>query len=71
MTNVISALSARTQVDRRSQPTVKDYVNTLAPPPQRLRDIQTASKRRGTQSLTMRQINAQSARLHRRPKKSS
>ena len=92
MTNVVSALTARTQlgqiikratannerflVDRRGQPSViimsvKDYVNTLAPPPQWLREIQAASKRRGAHKLTMRQINAEIARLHRRPKKSS
>ena len=91
MTNVVSALTARTQlgqiikratannerflVDRRGQPSViimsvKDYVNTLAPPPQWLREIQAASKRRGAHKLTMRQINAEIARLHPRPKKS-
>jgi prevent-host-death family protein len=90
MTNVVSALTARTQlgqiikratknnerfvVDRRGEPSViimsvKDYVNTLAPPPRWLREIQTASKRRGAHKLTMRQIDAEIARLHRRPKK--
>ena len=80
MNNVISALTARTQlgqilkratrnnerfvVDRRGQPSViimsiKDYVDTIAPPPKWLKDIQAASKRRGTNRLTMRQINAE------------
>lgn len=79
MTNIVSALTARTQlgqilkratknnerfvVDRRGQPSVvimsiKDYVDAIAPPPQWLEDIQTASKRRGTHKLSMRQINA-------------
>ena len=78
MTNIVSALTARTQlgqilrratknnerfvVDRRGQPSVvimsiRDYVDAVAPPPQWLRDIQTASKRRGTHKLSMRQIN--------------
>jgi len=78
MTNVVSALTARTQlgqiikratqknerfvVGRRGEPSVvimsiKDYVDTLAPAPQWLQDIQAASKRRGTDKLSMRQIN--------------
>jgi prevent-host-death family protein len=82
MTNIVSALTARTQlgqilrrasknnerfvVDRRGQPTVvimsiKDYVNAIAPPPQWLKAIQTASKHRGTHKLSMRQINAEIA----------
>jgi prevent-host-death family protein len=78
MTNIVSALTARTQfgeiikrasqkkerfvVDRRGEPTViimsvKDYIETIAPPPQWLKDVQAASKRRGTDKLTMRQID--------------
>ena len=82
MTNIVSALTARTQlgqilrratknnerfvVDRRGQPSVvimsiRDYVDAIAPPPQWLKDIQTASKRRGTHKLSMRQINIEIA----------
>jgi len=86
MSNVISALTARTQlgqiirratknnerfvVDRRGQPSViimsiKDYVDSIAPPPQWLKDIQTSSKRRGTDKLTIRQIDAEIAAARR------
>jgi prevent-host-death family protein len=86
MTNIVSALTARTQlgqilrratknnerfvVDRRGQPSVvimsiRDYVDAIAPPPQWLKDIQTASKRRGTHRLSMRQINAEIAAARR------
>jgi prevent-host-death family protein len=91
MTNIVSALTARTQlgqilkratknnerfaVDRRGQPSVvimsiKDYVDAIAPPPQWLKDIQAASKRRGTHKLSMRQINAEiAAARHQEQKK--
>lgn len=51
-------------VERRGEPQVlimslKDYVDTLAPAPQWLKTIQTASKRRGTANLTMREVNAE------------
>jgi prevent-host-death family protein len=91
MTNIVSALTARTQlgqilkratrnnerfvVDRRGQPSVvimsiKDYVDAIAPPPQWLKDIQGASKRRGTHKLSMRQINAEiAAARHQEQKK--
>lgn len=89
MPNVVSALTARTQlgqiikratknnerfvVDRRGEPSViimsiKDYVDTLAPAPEWLAAIQAASKRRGTDKLTMRQINAEIARVRRQPR---
>ena len=78
MTNVVSALTARTQlgqiikratqknerfvVGRRGEPSIvimsmKDYIDTIAPAPEWLRDIQAASKRRGTNKLSMRQID--------------
>jgi hypothetical protein len=44
---------------------MKDYVDSIAPPPQRLKDIQTASKRRGTNKLTIRQIDAEIAAARR------
>ena len=89
MTNVVSALTARTQlgqilkratknnerfvVDRRGEPSViimsiRDYVDTIAPTPKWLADIQAASKRRGTDKLSMRQINAEITRVRRRKK---
>jgi prevent-host-death family protein len=79
MTNVVSALTARTQlgqimkratqknerfvVDRRGEPTVvimslKDYIDTIAPAPQWLKDVQAEAKRRGLDKLAMRDINA-------------
>ncbi|HEY3456668.1 MAG TPA: type II toxin-antitoxin system Phd/YefM family antitoxin [Bryobacteraceae bacterium] len=61
-------------VDRRGEPavvimSVKDYVNTIAPAPQWLADVQAASKRRGTNRLTMRQIDAEIAATRRDQKK--
>src|ERR1700676_2213259 len=90
MTNVVSALTARTQlgqiikratknnerfvVDRRGEPSViimsvKDYVDTIAPAPKWLKGIQAASKRRGTNKLTMRQIDSVIAKVRREPRK--
>ena len=78
MTNVVSALTARTQlgqiikratqrnerfvVDRRGEPTVvimslKDYIDTIAPAPGWLTDIQAEAKRKGLDKLKMRDIN--------------
>lgn len=80
MTNVVSALTARTQfgqimrratennerfvVGRRGEPSVvimgvQDYIDTLAPPPEWLQQIWEESKRKGTDKLTLRQINAE------------
>jgi len=88
MNNVVSALTARTQlgqilrratknnerfvVDRRGEPSVvimsiKDYVDTMAPAPQWLKDIQASSRRRGTNRLTMNQIDAEIAKVRRHP----
>ena len=90
MTNVVSALTARTQlgqilkratkdnerfvVDRRGEPSViimsiKDYIDTIAPAPKWLADIQVRSKRRGTDKLTMRQIGAEIAKVQGRPRR--
>jgi prevent-host-death family protein len=49
-------------VDRRGEPqviimSVEDYVDTIAPPPEWLQNLWAASKRRGTDKLTMRQID--------------
>jgi hypothetical protein len=61
-------------IDRRGDPSViimslRDYVDTIAPAPQWLKDIQTASKRRGTGKLSMRQINSVIAAVRNQPKK--
>ena len=90
MTNVVSALTARTQfgqilkratknnerfvVDRRGEPSVvimsiRDYVDTMAPAPQWLKDMQASAKRRRTNKLTMRQIDAEIAKVRRQGQK--
>lgn len=79
MTNVVSALTARTRlgqiikratqknerfvVDRRGEPTVvimsmKDYIDSIVPTPEWLSKIHDASKRRGTDKLTVSQISS-------------
>jgi len=47
---------------------IKDYIDTIAPTPQWLAEIQAASKRRGTDKLTMRHINAEIAAVRRKQK---
>ena len=90
MTNVVSALTARTQlgqilkrvkknderfvVDRRGEPqavimSMKDYVQTMAPPPAWLKSVWAASERRQTSQLTMREINAEIAAARREMRK--
>src|SRR5438270_13578182 len=82
MTNIVSALTARTQlgqiikratqtherfvVDRRGEPAViimsiKDYIETIAPPPDWLKKSWENAKRNGLNKLTMREINAEIA----------
>jgi len=61
-------------VDRRGEPSViimsiKDYVDSIAPAPKWLEDIQAASKRRGTDRLSMRQIDVEVARARRTSQK--
>jgi hypothetical protein len=60
-------------VDRRGEPQVvimgiKDFINTIAPPPDVLKLIRAESKRKGTSKLTARQIDAEvrAARRQRR-----
>lgn len=53
-------------VDRRGDPQViimslKDYIDTIAPAPKWLQEIWKESKRKGTDKLTMRQIDAEIA----------
>ena len=61
-------------VDRRGEPSViimsiKDYVDTIAPAPRWPADIQVRSKRRGTDTLTMRQVEAEIAKVQSQPRK--
>jgi prevent-host-death family protein len=61
-------------VDRRGEPSViimsiKDYVDTIAPAPKWLKDIQAASKRRGTNKLSISQIDAAIAKVRRQERK--
>jgi len=61
-------------VDRRGEPSViimsiKDYIDTIAPAPKWLKDIQAASRRRGTNRLTMTQIDAEIAKVRRPERK--
>lgn len=86
MTNVVSALTARTQlgqilkrvkknnerfvIDRRGEPqavimSLADYIDTIAPEPKWLRKIREGSMRRGTDKLTIRQIDTIIARARR------
>lgn len=49
-------------VDRRGEPSVvimsiKDYVDTIAPAPRWLKDIQAEAKRKGLDKLKMKDIN--------------
>jgi len=86
MSNVISALTARTQlgqilkraskgnerflVDRRGQPSViimgiKDYIRNIAPTPAAYEAIRADAKRKGTSSLSMREIDREIAAVRR------
>ena len=86
MTNIVSAVEARTQfgqilrrvnknkerfvVDRRGEPqavimSMQDYVDVVAPEPEWLRRVGEASKRRGTDKLSMRQIDTLVSRARR------
>jgi prevent-host-death family protein len=92
MTNVISALTARTQlgqvlqrtaqknerfaVERRGQPSVvimsiKDYIETMAPTPDWLKQIAAEAKKTGLNKLTMRQIDAEISAVRRERRKSA
>jgi prevent-host-death family protein len=86
MNNVVSALTARTQlgqilkrvstknerflVERRGDPqviimSVKDYIDTIAPTPDWLKEIGTEAKRKGLNKLSMRQIDVEIAAARR------
>lgn len=92
VTNVVSALDARTQlgqilrrvknnnerfvIDRRGEPqavimSLNDYIDAIAPPPAWLKRLWTASERRGTDRLSMRQINREIATARRETRKRS
>ena len=78
MANIISAVTARTQlgqilkragegderflVDRRGEPAViimsiKDYINTIAPPTAATQAIRKDARRKGTSTASMREID--------------
>lgn len=92
MTNVVSALVARTQlgqimkratqknerflIDRRGEPSViimsvSDYMDTFAPAPTWLAEIRAKSRQRGTNKLSITQINGIVSEVRRRSKKAS
>lgn len=92
ITNIVSALDARTQlgqilrrvknnrerfvIDRRGEPqavimSLDDYIDAIAPPPAWLKKLWVASERRGTDRLSMRQINAEIATVRRKVRKRS
>jgi prevent-host-death family protein len=62
-------------VDRRGEPaviimSVKDYVNTIAPVPDSLKKLWTEAKRKGLDTLTMREIDAE-IRAYRREQRTT
>jgi prevent-host-death family protein len=64
----------RFMVDKRGQPqviimSVNDYIKTIAPPPKVLQEIWADSKRKGTDKLTMREVNAEIAAYRREKRK--
>lgn len=63
-------------IDRRGEPqavimSLDDYVDAIAPPPTWLKKLWAASERRGTDRLTVRQINAEIAAVRREVRKRS
>lgn len=57
-------------VNRRGQPKVvimsfKDYLDTIAPAPEFLKEIQAEAKHKGLDKLTMREINSLIAEVRR------
>ncbi len=66
----VSQKNERFIVDRRGEPqviimSIRDYINTISPAPKALREIQAEAKRKGLHKLTMREINAEIARVRR------
>ena len=63
-------------IDRRGEPqavimSLGDYIDALAPSPAWLKRLGAASERRGTDRLSMRQINAEIATVRREVRKRS
>lgn len=63
-------------VDRNGEPqviimSVNDFIRTIAPPPEVLKEIWAESKRKGLNKLTMREINAEIAAYRREKRKKS
>lgn len=57
-------------MDRRGDPPIvimgiRDYIKNFAPPPKVLEEIWAESRRKGTDKLTMREINAEIAAFRR------
>ncbi len=89
MNNVISAVTARTQlgqilkragegderflVDRRGEPAViimsiRDYIKNVAPAPEAYKATRQDAKRKGTSSLSMREIDREIEKVRARAK---
>ena len=70
----VTTRNERFVVDRRGEPqavimSMEDYVSTMAPPPAWLKSVWAASERRGTNVLTMRDIDAEIASARREVRK--
>lgn len=70
----VSQKNERFIVDRRGDPqaiimSLRDYINTMAPPPEWLKEIWAESKRKGLDKLTMREIDAEIAAYRREARK--
>ena len=66
----VSQKNERFIVDRRGDPQAvimswRDYIDTIAPAPEALKAIQAEAKRKGLDKLTMRQIDAEIAKMRR------
>jgi prevent-host-death family protein len=69
-----SKKSQRFIVDRRGEPLavimgIQDFIKTVAPEPEVLKAIGEASKRKGTDKLTMREIDAEIKAVRRAKRK--
>src|SRR5438093_10989535 len=63
-------------IDRRGEPqavimSLDDYIDAIAPPPAWLKRVWSASERRGTDRLSMRQVNPEITAVRRETRKRS
>lgn len=70
----VSQKNERFIVDRRGEPkaiimSLKDYIDTIAPAPEWLKEIWAESRRKGTDKLTMRQIDVEIAAYRKEQRK--